>query len=94
MSNFEFFNLIGRAGRANTKLYGEVYCIDIVENEWGEDRFLTEVDKTVSSVTVKSINNNKEIISDVVSLSKSDIKENYDNDILYQLAFLFFAQSV
>ncbi|MGN7716528.1 DEAD/DEAH box helicase [Acinetobacter sp. 22512] len=86
MSNFEFFNLIGRAGRANTKLYGEVYCIDIVENEWGEDRFLTEVDKTVSSVTVKSINNNKEIISDVVSLSKSDIKENYDNDILYQLA--------
>lgn len=35
MPAFDFLNLLGRAGRANTKLYGEVYCIDVVDDEWG-----------------------------------------------------------
>lgn len=85
MSNFEFFNLIGRAGRANTKLYGEVYCIDIIENEWGEDRYVTEIEKTISSVTVNSVNQNSEILPNIIGLSRSEIKESIYDENLYQL---------
>lgn len=85
MNNFEFFNLIGRAGRASAKLYGEVYCIDIIENEWGEDRYTTEVEKTISSVTVSSVNKNSDILPDIIGLSRSEIKESHDDENLYQL---------
>ncbi|MCF2861768.1 DEAD/DEAH box helicase [Pseudoalteromonas sp. Cnat2-41] len=85
MSNFEFFNLIGRAGRVSTKLYGEVYCIDVEDDEWGEDRLTTEVKKSVSSATLTSINKYKDILPSTVSLSREELAEFEFEKDLYQL---------
>ena len=85
MSNFEFFNLIGRAGRVSTKLYGEVYCIDIEDDEWAEDRLTTEVKKSVSSATLSSINNYKDILPETVHLSREELDGFDFKKDLYQL---------
>jgi len=85
MSDFEFFNLIGRAGRVSTKLYGEVYCIDIADDEWGEDRLTTEVKKSVSSATLSSINAYKDILQDTVNLSRNELEDNGFEKDLYPL---------
>lgn len=85
MSNFEFFNLIGRAGRVSTKLYGEVYCIDIEDDEWGEDRLTTEVKKSVSSATLSSINHYKDILPNTVDLGRIELDELGFTKDLYQL---------
>lgn len=45
LTPFEFKNLIGRAGRISTNLYGEVYCLEVKDEEWGEER-LTNNNKT------------------------------------------------
>lgn len=84
MSDFEFFNLIGRAGRVNTKLYGEVYCIDILDEQWGESRLTTDKTKSVSSATITSINNNRDNLPNVISLSREEIEE-FDKNGLYSL---------
>lgn len=85
MSNFEFFNLIGRAGRVSTKLYGEVYCIDIEDEEWGENRLTTDVKKTVSSATLSSINNYQDILPHTIGLNREELTELGHNKDLYQL---------
>lgn len=85
MSNFEFFNLIGRAGRVSTKLYGEVYCIDIEDEQWGEERLTTEVRKSVSSATLSTINNYKDILPSVISFSREELDKINLKRELYQL---------
>lgn len=85
MSNFEFLNLIGRAGRVSTKLYGEVYCIDIEDEQWGEDRLTTEVKKSVSSATLSIINNYKDILPNTISFTREELEQINLKKELYQL---------
>lgn len=80
LTDFEFFNLIGRAGRVSTKLFGEVYCIDIADEEWGEERITTDVKKTVTSSTTNSINKIKDDLKSIIFLDKYEI----DDDSTYR----------
>lgn len=85
LTSFEFSNLIGRAGRVSTKLYGEVYCIDLKEDEWGEERLSQEVSKKVSSATLNLINLYQDILPLALLLTKDEINERgYDKE-LHQL---------
>lgn len=72
LSDFEFSNLIGRAGRANSKLYGEIYCLDIKDEPWGEERITNQVKKTVSSSTINNINKSEGVIEEVIAKTKKN----------------------
>lgn len=73
MSQFEFLNLIGRAGRINTSLYGEIFCIDVVDEEWGEDKILNTKSKEIKSSVLDSIDKNKSNLISYISLSRQQI---------------------
>ncbi|EAO5640022.1 DEAD/DEAH box helicase, partial [Salmonella enterica] len=73
MSQFEFLNLIGRAGRINTSLYGEIFCVDVVDEEWGEDKILNTKSKEIKSSVLDSIDKNKDNLVSYISLSRQQI---------------------
>lgn len=55
LTSFEFMNLIGRAGRVSTNLYGEVYCLDVQDDEWGRTRLNDEEKKVIRPRTISSL---------------------------------------
>lgn len=57
LSSFDFINLVGRAGRIDTKLYGAVYCIEIVDEPWGLEKLSNDYIKEVCSTTENSLIN-------------------------------------
>ncbi|OWJ98218.1 hypothetical protein B6S59_01175 [Pseudomonas sp. A46] len=73
LTNFEFMNLIGRAGRISTNLYGEVYCLDVVDEEWGVDRITDATPKTIRPSTISSLEERTETILDLIDKERSDI---------------------
>lgn len=84
MTDFSFLNLIGRAGRANTKLFGEIYCIDVKEDEWAEDKLTKEKSKTVESSTSLFLRKNERELPKMASLSRAEIKELTDDVNVYE----------
>ncbi|EBD8127091.1 DEAD/DEAH box helicase, partial [Salmonella enterica] len=58
LSQFEFLNLIGRAGRINTSLYGEIFCIELSDEEWAEERIKNEDKKEIVSSVLNKLNGN------------------------------------
>lgn len=75
LTQFEFLNLIGRAGRISSSLYGEIFCIETKDEEWGEDKILNDERKEIKSSVLSKIDNNKDKIVSYINLSKNDIKE-------------------
>ena len=75
MPDFDFLNLLGRAGRANTKLYGEIYCIDVVDDEWGSKRLETDVNKTVDTSSNLFLRKNEDHLSIIADISGEQIRE-------------------
>ncbi|MEL4280996.1 MULTISPECIES: DEAD/DEAH box helicase [Shewanella] len=75
MADFDFLNLLGRAGRANTKLYGEIYCIDVVDDEWGSKRLETDVNKTVDTSSNLFLRKNEHYLSLIADMSSEEIRE-------------------
>jgi len=84
MSDFDFLNLIGRAGRANTKLYGEIYCIDIVDDSWGEEKLTKETSKSVESSSTLFLRANEDILPTIATMTHSEIREVTDNKYVYE----------
>lgn len=49
LSNFEFGNLIGRAGRLKNSLYGSIFCISEDTKEWAEKYYEADYHKEVET---------------------------------------------
>lgn len=89
MPAFDFLNLLGRAGRATTKLYGEIYCIDIVDDEWGSKKLETDVNKTVDTSSNLFLQKNEGHLLDIADMSGDQIREmTGDKDMYGNLSYL------
>ncbi|MEE4790540.1 DEAD/DEAH box helicase [Pseudomonas alliivorans] len=83
LTQFEFMNLIGRAGRASTNLYGEVYCLDIIDEEWAAGRITDNKQKTIRPSVVSALEDNFESIYQLVDKERSHIVEVENGEKLY-----------
>lgn len=83
LTPFEFKNLIGRAGRISTNLYGEVYCLEVKDEEWGEAR-LTNDDKTkIKSNTTAILQEHADTLIRLATATRSEIVEDLEGGNLY-----------
>lgn len=57
LSNFEFGNLIGRAGRLKNSLYGSIFCITTESNEWAEKYYEADYHKEVETSISRNLKN-------------------------------------
>ena len=56
LSDFEFGNLIGRAGRLKNTLFGTIYCISRQNNtKWAEDYYLANYTKEVKTSSSRAL---------------------------------------
>lgn len=56
LSDFEFGNLIGRAGRLKNTLFGTIYCISKQNNiQWAEDYYLANYTKEVKTSSSRAL---------------------------------------
>lgn len=83
MPAFDFLNLLGRAGRANTKLYGEIYCIDIVDDEWGNKKLEENENKTIDTSSNIFLKKNEDHLATIADMSGDQMREMTDGDELY-----------
>jgi len=89
MSQFEFLNLIGRAGRISTSLYGEIFCIDIAGEEWGEDKILNVEKKEIKSSVLKKLDESKlEVIGKINVSRKGLISSGVNIDVVNLVSYL------
>jgi hypothetical protein len=51
LSSFDFGNLVGRAGRADTRLNGSVYCLEIGDDEWAKEKLESDPRKELIPTT-------------------------------------------
>lgn len=85
LTQFEFLNLIGRAGRISSSLYGEIFCIETKNEEWGEDKILNDEKKEIKSSVLSKIDNNKDNVVSYINLSKIDIKSQGGDIAIFPL---------
>lgn len=89
MSQFEFLNLIGRAGRISTSLYGEIFCIDLLGEEWGEDKILSVEKKEIKSSVLKKLDESKDEVIGKINVSRKDlISSGVNLDIVNLVSYL------
>lgn len=85
LSQFEFLNLIGRAGRINTSLYGEIFCIELCDEEWAEERIKNEDKKEIVSSVLNKLNENVASVINYIDLSGQQILDSDGDYKLYPL---------
>lgn len=73
LSHFDFLNLIGRAGRINTSLYGEIFCIQLVDEEWAEDKIESNETKEIQSSVLRKLNEYSESVVSYIDVYTKDI---------------------
>ncbi len=83
LTSFEFMNLIGRAGRVSTNLYGEVYCLDVQDEEWGQDRLNDDKKKSIRPRTISSLEDKTVEIIGYATKNKREIIETEEGRKLY-----------
>ena len=89
MADFDFLNLLGRAGRANTKLYGEIYCIDIVDEEWGNKKLESQASKNVDTSSNLFLKKHEKHLSLIADLPDEKVREiTDDKEINGNLSYL------
>src|SRR5690606_13809159 len=89
MPDFDFLNLLGRAGRASTNLYGEIYCIDVFDDEWGDNRLKADASKTIDTSSSIFLKNNEGRLAIIADMSGDQIREMLGNkDIHGNLSYL------
>ncbi len=76
LEDFEFGNLIGRVGRLSYKPYGSVFCIEIEEDSWGENKFESDYLKELEPATVKALVKEKDILFDNLNKKTIEILQN------------------
>lgn len=73
LSHFDFLNLIGRAGRINTSLYGEIFCIQLVDEEWAENKIEASETKEIQSAVLRKLNEHGESVVSYIDMYAKDI---------------------
>lgn len=83
LTSFEFMNLIGRAGRVSTNLYGEVYCLDIQDEQWGQERLSDDKKKSIRPRTISSLEDKTAELIYYATKEKREIIETEEGRKLY-----------
>lgn len=83
LTPFEFKNLIGRAGRISTNLYGEVYCLEIKDEEWGEDRLTNDEKTKIKPNTTVILDEHADTLIQLATATRNEIIETPLGDKLY-----------
>ncbi|HBQ0106605.1 TPA: DEAD/DEAH box helicase [Klebsiella pneumoniae] len=73
LPHFDFLNLIGRAGRINTSLYGEIFCIQLVDEEWAEEKIDSNEIKEIQSAVLKKLNEHGDSVVSYIDVYSKDI---------------------
>ncbi|MDD5340101.1 MAG: DEAD/DEAH box helicase [Candidatus ainarchaeum sp.] len=85
LENFEFGNLIGRAGRLDSHIYGSVYCIELNDDQWALEKIKTNPEKTLIPVTTKALTEMKTDLIEAIDKSPTQIK---NKTVRYTLCLL------
>jgi len=83
LTPFEFKNLIGRAGRISTNLYGEVYCLEVKDEEWGEDRLTNDEKNKIKPNTTAILEEHADTLIRLATATRGEIIEDPVGEKLY-----------
>lgn len=83
LTPFEFKNLIGRAGRISTNLYGEVYCLEVKDEEWGEDRLTNDEKTKIKPNTTAILEEHADTLIRLATATRGQIIEDPAGEKLY-----------
>ncbi|WP_343599252.1 DEAD/DEAH box helicase [Pseudomonas sp.] len=83
LTPFEFKNLIGRAGRISTNLYGEVYCLEVKDEEWGEERLTNDEKTKIKPNTTSILQEHTATLIRLATATRSEIVEDDEGGALY-----------
>jgi hypothetical protein len=73
LDNFEFGNLIGRAGRIRSHLYGSIYCIERDDDPWVKNKLESDHEKEIIPATTKALTHHKNELFDTIDCSSWEI---------------------
>lgn len=85
LSLFEFGNLIGRAGRISSNLYGSIYCIEGEDENWTEDYYEHDYQKEIIPAAEKVLNI---AVDEVIKVLVNEKDEFVSNRANYAVTFL------
>jgi len=85
LSHFDFLNLIGRAGRISNSLYGEIFCIELHDESWAEEKINKEEKKEIESSVLRKLNDNAEKVVSYINLFGKDILSGEGDYKVYPL---------
>ncbi len=86
LDNFEFGNLIGRAGRVNSKLNGSVYCVELADEEWANEKLDSDCVKEMITATSKALSKYK--VELLRNLTRPSTQINAEQAVVYTLILL------
>lgn len=86
LSDFDFGNLIGRAGRMSEHLYGSIYCIELDEEPWAKEKLTNDFTKEIISATGKALTENLDDLKIGLNMNPKYIKTN--EGIAYTISIL------
>ncbi len=85
LDDFEFGNLIGRAGRVSSKLNGSVYCIELENEKWANEKLDSDFRKEIIPATNRAFNQREQLIA---NLKKPSTLMNADQAVIYTIILL------
>ena len=85
LESFEFGNLIGRAGRIQTHLYGSVYCIEIEDDQWANEKLNSDFSKEIIPATTKAFMEKKGLLLKSINLPATEIE---DSGVSYTISLI------
>ncbi|MCU6708007.1 DEAD/DEAH box helicase [Paenibacillus sp. J5C_2022] len=86
LSDFDFGNLIGRAGRMSEHLYGSIYCIELDEEPWAKEKLTNDFSKEIVSATSRAMTENLDELKLGLTMNPLHIKAN--EGIAYTISIL------
>lgn len=86
LDNFEFGNLIGRAGRASSKLNGSVYCFELYEEPWAEEKLSSDFSKEIIPLTEKAFTQHLNDLIENIYLKTTEMIS--DRSVVYTIILL------
>lgn len=74
MEDFDFGNLIGRAGRIRSHLYGSIYCIENDDEPWVNHKLDSNHEKKIVPATTKALSEHKQQLFNNIEDLSTDIE--------------------
>ena len=86
LDDFEFGNLIGRAGRASSKLNGSVYCFELYDEPWAEEKLSSDFSKEIIPITEKAFTQHLNDLIKNIYLKTTEMVS--DRSVVYTIILL------